>query len=480
MFLRYGKKAILLPVFLLCLNAGWLFPQDYKRGAILDEALYNSLPEKPVLATRAYTSLPQAVSLKPYAPFPGDQTDYGSCVAWASAYAARTISESIIVKRRDRVVTTENAYSPVFVYKNITEDPECQSGAAIAWALDLMKTPGAVKMLDMERSVDFKKVTLASFSASRKYPIADYVTLYKNTRTGTNRPSQVEMVKKSLSEGKPVIIGMNCPESFLAAGEVWRPRESPLRNYGGHAMCVIGYDDTKDGGSFEVMNSWGKKWGNGGFVWIPYGVFTQFVREAYEMIENLAAFSDTVQYAGSLRIELNGSTGRMPRFMPLEFSDGGYYRAAGSYPAGTEFRLLLRNDHPAYVYVFAVDSVSGAGAGVFPPPDVSPVLDYSENVIVLPGERRWIRIDESAGTDYLTVLFSKRPLDINAVMRRFEQGLTQGPGEPPSYPETAARAVGRDFISHGSAEYENGEIRFTAQSADAESVFGLLLAIEHQ
>jgi hypothetical protein len=461
-------------VSLVFLNVFQAFPQNYKRGAILDEALYNSLPEKPVLASRAYSSLPQAVSLRQYAPFPGDQTDYGSCVAWASAYAARTISESIAVKRRDRNLTTENAYSPVFVYKSINEDPECQSGAAIAWALDLMKNPGAVKMLAAERSVDFKKVTLSSFSASRKYPIADYVTLYKNVQTGVNRPSQVDMVKKSLAEGKPVIIGMNCPESFLSAAEVWHPRESPARNYGGHAMCVIGYDDTKEGGAFEVMNSWGKKWANGGFVWIPYGIFSQFVREAYEMIENLAAFSDTVQYAGSLRIEINGSD----RGMPLEWVDEGYYRTAVPYPAGTEFRLLLQNDHPAYVYVFAADSVSGTGAGIFPPPEVSPVLDYSESAIALPGERRWIRIDEPAGTDYVAILFSKRPLDINAVRRRFQQGITRT--GTPSLPEAAARAVGSGFIAPGGAEYENGGIRFTVQSADAGSVFGLLLAIEHR
>jgi hypothetical protein len=467
------KKTALFLISLLFLNLFQLFPQNYKRGAILDEDLYNSLPEKPVFAARAYTTLPQEVSLKQYAPFPGDQTDYGSCVGWASAYAARTISESITLRRRDRTLTTGNAYSPAFVYKSITEDPECQSGAAIAWALDLMKTPGAVKMLEMERSVDFKKVTLSSFDNSRKYPIADYVTLYKNTRTGTNRPSQVEMVKKSLAEGKPVIIGMNCPESFLSAGEVWRPRESPARNYGGHALCVIGYDDTKEGGAFEILNSWGKKWGNGGFGWIPYTVFTQFVREAYEMIENLAAFSDTVQYGGSLQIEINGS-GRETRYMPAEFTGRGYYRTAGSYPAGTEFRLLLQNDYPAYVYVFASDSVSGTSSGIFPPPEVSPVLDYSENSILLPGERQWIRMDESAGTDYVAILFSKRPLNINAVRRRFEQS----PETP--FPERTARAVGNDFIPYDRAEYDRGEIRFAAQSADTGSVLGLLLEIEHR
>lgn len=37
---------------------------------------------------------------------------------------------------------------------------------------------------------------------------------------------------------------------------------------GGHAMCIIGYDDDKQ--AFEVLNSWGSNWGNGGFCWISY------------------------------------------------------------------------------------------------------------------------------------------------------------------------------------------------------------------
>ena len=33
-----------------------------------------------------------------------------------------------------------------------------------------------------------------------------------------------------------------------------------------HAMTIIGYDDNKYGGAFEVMNSWGEAFGNKGFV----------------------------------------------------------------------------------------------------------------------------------------------------------------------------------------------------------------------
>lgn len=38
----------------------------------------------------------------------------------------------------------------------------------------------------------------------------------------------------------------------------------------GHAMCIIGYDDSKFGGAFEVMNSWGDNWGDDGYFWVKY------------------------------------------------------------------------------------------------------------------------------------------------------------------------------------------------------------------
>jgi hypothetical protein len=400
-------------------------------------------------------------------------------VAWASAYAARTISESIAINRRERSLSTDNVFSPAFVYKSITHDPDCQTGAAIFWALDLMKDTGAVKMLGVERDVDFKKIRLSDYSDSRKYPIADYVTLFRNDdeqegREG--RPSRIQMVKKSLAENKPVIIGMNTPDSFINARDVWRPRESSSRYYGGHAMCVIGYDDTKfSGGAFEVQNSWGKKWGNSGYIWIPYDVFGQWVLEAYEIIENFAAFDETNHYSGFAWIELSGSTEETPRHMPVIFNGEGYYRAAEAYPSGTEFRFLLGNTSPAYVYVFAADSSGGPSTRIFPPKErgVSPILDYSENIIVLPGERQWIRMDETPGTDYLVILYSKQAIPIETIKGRFDQA--QG-----SFPERVAYGVGPDFIPYSDAVYNGGEIHFDAQSENSKAVFGLLLAIEHE
>jgi hypothetical protein len=458
-------------VMLVLLPLTFLFGQTYSTGAILDPELYNSLPRKATQLSREYTALPRVVSLKQYAPVPGNQGQYGTCVTWASAYAARTISESIALGRVDRSLTTNNVFSPVFIYKSVAGDPSGKQGTVISWALNFMREQGAVKMPAFERSIDFLNILLSRYSNSQRYPIADYATLYDVPRgKGEENPAGILAVKKSLSEGKPVIFGMNCPDSFFAARDVWRPSDRPDRDYGGHAMCVVGYDDSKYGGAFEIQNSWGEQWGNGGYTWIPYDVFTRFVSEAYELIENLAQYKTATEYAGSVEIELYGSNAGMP----VTFTQG-YYRTTASYPSGTEFRYLMGNDKPAYVYAFAADEATTQTTRIFPSENenISPVLDYAENAVAFPGEYSWIQLDDRPGTDYLVVLYAKQSLDIDAIRARFSR-------ERGAFAERVARAVGPDYIPYASARYEANRMRFTAQSFNSKAVFGLLLAIEHR
>ena len=49
-------------------------------------------------------------------------------------------------------------------------------------------------------------------------------------------------------------------------------------------MCLIGYDDKKGGGSFQIMNSWGADWGDKGFFWIKYEDFPLHVKECYALL----------------------------------------------------------------------------------------------------------------------------------------------------------------------------------------------------
>jgi len=78
-----------------------------------------------------------------------------------------------------------------------------------------------------------------------------------------------------------------------------------------------------------------------------------------------------------------------------------------------------------------------------------------------------------SGTDYLVVLFSKQPLDIDAIGRSFM-------GARGNFAQRVEQAVGRNFIRPQNAKYEKNRMAYIAQSNNANAVFGLLLAIEHR
>jgi len=470
----YIKKIFIFSLSLFLFAAVSVFgqpEQKYSKGALFNEDAYSKLPKKAALATRAYEGLPKSFSLKQYAPQPGDQTNYGTCVAWASAYAARTISESVALNRKNQTETTQNVFSPVYVYRNIRpDDPECQRGAQIYSALDLMRDSGAVKMLDIERSIEFPNIDLSNYKESKRYPIGGYVTLF--SREDRQKPALItRIVKKSLAEGKPVVIGMNTPDSFLEAKNIWEPTESPDNFYGGHAMCVVGYDDDKN--AFEVINSFGRKWGNGGFIWISYKAFVDFVIESYEVIENLAIYSDTVKYAGFSRIEILGRGA--PKNASLVLIQEGYYKTAETFTEGTQFRFVVGAGENAYVYSFAVskparDNNFYSPVLMFPQKGVSPLLNYRDSAVILPAEDKTLALDAEAGMEYLITLYSKQSLDIQAIMRRFVSAKG-------SLAERLAAATDNPLLS---ISYNAKEAAFTATTDDSRAVAALVVALEHK
>jgi len=446
-------------------------PEEQAYGALLDPDRYVELDQKPVLLTRDYTAIPKAASVKQYSPIPGNQNPYGTCNAWATAYAARTILESVALGRTNRRQTTENVFSPAFLYKSISDDPLCRKGTYIIDAMRLLKRQGIVKQLPIENHLDFMDIQLSLFAQSKRYPISDFVRLFLSWGPGTIY-EKARPIKKSISEGKPVVIAMLCPPSFKFRGQardVWQPGEKYDRNYPGHAMCVVGYDDEKYGGAFEIQNSWGTGWGSGGYLWIKYPDFAAWVVEAYEIIENLSNFKNAAQYGASIKTEIFLSKLQMP----VRFNPAGYYATLSSYPTGTDFRFLMTNKYPAYVYAFSAESGSPAVEHIFPPKGVSPVMDYSESTIAWPGETKWIRMDNKPGTDYLAVLYSKEALDIAAIEKRFAEAKGD-------FPARVAQAVGQNFIPHNQAKYASDAIEFSAESPNPKAVFGLLLAIGHR
>lgn len=85
--------------------------------------------------------------------------------------------------------------------------------------------------------------------------------------------NDLTQMKKSLKDGFPISFGAALFESFMSAstaksGIIPMPKQKTEKRVGGHAMTIIGHDDSKK--AFLVVNNWGDKWGFGGCCWFPY------------------------------------------------------------------------------------------------------------------------------------------------------------------------------------------------------------------
>ena len=223
--------------------------------------------------------LPESANLLKYAPAVGDQGKQGSCVAWSSAYGARTILESARTGENPNNIK----FSPAFLYNQIGVDG-CE-GSYINRAMEFMSQKG---------SVPYESFPYNDQDCSRQ-PDQQLLDQAKQFRMrGSNRLTvgdhtdkiDLRAIKENLSQGAPVVIGMMVGGSYMQpmmGQDVWNPTQddASMMGFGGHAQCVVGYDDAKYGGAFLIMNSWGPQWGNNGFAWVRYKHFQYFVREAY-------------------------------------------------------------------------------------------------------------------------------------------------------------------------------------------------------
>ncbi len=476
---RYG--VVILITILSIQNS---FSQTHSRGLDFDDAAYATAPKKAKL-TRALDVLPAKASIKQFAPYPKTQDQYGTCAAWASAYCGRTIVDAIKNNWTDRNQITKNAYSPAFLFRLLRpDDPACVGGSNIEFAFELMKNKGSIPFTSLPL-LCVPTVAPAQLDMASSAKIKDYARLF-DVYSGDN--IKVQAVKKSISEKKPVVIGMLCPPSFDYARDCWQPTEQPLTTYGGHAMCIVGYDDEQYGGAFEVQNSWGTNWGNQGYIWIKYTDMAKFVKYAYEFVDLPDPKPNVPDLSGSLRLAL--STGLdMPvnllvstRGLKVVAADKPInktpepltiYQTASTYTSGTNFRIYITNDAPAYVYAISSD-LTNAVTKIFPYADgISAVLNYKKNDVALPDEDHYIQFDNVAGKDFLCVLYSKNELNINDLIAKI--GTQTG-----TFNERVFGALGERMVDPKNVKFDSDKIKFSGSSADKQDVVALMVELDHK
>jgi len=466
---RMKNIKILITLFILFFTFSLLKAQTeegHGTGLNFNDEEYSKDLVKATLTRSLYgaNNIPASASLKKYAPTPKSQGSYGTCVGWATAFCGYTIINAKQNNWTSKAKIDANTFSPGYIYSQIkrSSDNTCKLGSSITEALKLIKNKGVPKYTDMDMSCP-SYVPFSIFNNANKYKIQDYATLF-NMYDAQN--TKLRAVKKSLSQGKPVIIGMKVPNSFNKAKNYWIPTEDYTANYGGHAMCVIGYDDNKFGGAFEIQNSWGSWWGNQGYIWVKYSDFFNWLKYAYEMIYIPKKSNPKLNDLAG-KIKLVKSNGNL---MPTYYSNN-QYNTRQSYKSGTQFRIYISNNEPAFVYAFGSDATKNIFP-VFPhKPNLSPALNYKQNDVAIPDEEHYIQMDNTVGTDYLCVIYSLKPLNIEDIHRKVKNAYG-------NFNSKVKFALQNKLVNSSNVNFSNNEISFTAKSK-GKSAVAIIIATKH-
>ncbi|MBS1974085.1 MAG: peptidase C1A papain [Bacteroidetes bacterium] len=379
--------------------------------------------------------LPESANLQKFAPPVGDQGHQGSCVAWSSAYGARTILEAA----RTGGDPNNLKFSPSFLYNQIGLDG-CE-GSYIERAMEFMTKKGAV-------SYDKFAYDDQDCSKQPNQQLLNEAEQYRmrgaNRLTVGDRTDQIDLraIKENLSQGAPVVIGMMVGGSYMQpmmGQDVWAPTQDDysMQGFGGHAQCVVGYDDKKYGGAFLIMNSWGPQWGNNGFAWVRYNDFKTFVREAYglEPMEKTgtAANAPFECEIGLVQVTYNGNKAIAGSYIPLHNTSGNIFETNSTVRPGTRFKIEIKNSSECYIYVFGKET-DGTSYTLFPYPkkDDPSATKYSPfcgiaGYRLFPKDKS-MAPDSIGKKDYMAVVVSKDSLDWNTLNKQLSQNPQQDYG----------------------------------------------------
>ncbi len=387
---------------------------NFIRGGEMDKDIYEETEIYEALADNKKNPLPEKVSLKKYCPTPMNQGKQGSCVAWASAYAARTILEA----QRTGKDPNRIKFSPSYLYNQIALTG-CQ-GSYVKYAMDNMYAKGAVNFSDFRYDENdcSRKPTSSLKQKAVNYKIKGFQRL-TNERKG--KAHEMLAMKQNLSKGSPIVIGMMVGGSFMSnmmGKDAWIPTRSDYNQsgFGGHAMCVIGYDDYKNGGSFLIMNSWGTQWGNGGFAWVRYTDFKEFNVEAYGLYPmGNADRPQPSSFSGSFGLELNAGK----KSVALKEMADNYFETSNKLSMNDKFKVEFTNSVECYTYIFGQE-VDGSSYVLFPYTKKHSPYCGITGTRLFPYDFS-MQPDDKGTKDKFAVVITRQPIDYDVLNQRISQ-----------------------------------------------------------
>lgn len=220
--------------------------------------------------------IPKSFDYTPYMSPVRDQGNEGTCVAFASVVGVKEYEDSKEYKKLIEL-------SPRFVYslcKKFDGAPDEEGTyprVAMKVLLNYGVCPESFWPYNPHQKNQPKK---EADSSAKKYRIKAYARL-----------KTIMEMKRSLVVNGPFLAGVKVFESWFdkkvqKTGLIPMPKRNE-ELMGGHAICIVGFDDTN--GLFKFKNSWSVKWADKGYGYLYYDYIKQYCSDAWsatDLIEN--------------------------------------------------------------------------------------------------------------------------------------------------------------------------------------------------
>lgn len=443
-------------------------------GCVIKEEEFEKAPIfTPLSDELAKNGIPAKVSLLKYAPKRKNQGNQSSCVAWSSCYAARTILEA----QSKGVDPNDAPFSPAYIYNQIKQG-DCMAGSLLNDALSKLRSEGVLPLKDYPYSErDCNKIpgSIEKQQAST-FKIEGYTRLTKSQGFEID----LKALKQNLAKGGPILLGMPVGGSFEMLRypqKLWKPTEKDKQRLqmfksgqyqqsglGGHAMCAIGYDDTK--GTVEIMNSWGENWGDKGIFEIGYADFRDWCMEAYGIYPLRSVLMSKEKADFKASVGLFQTTTK--KYIPLKSETG--YNLNAQAKKGTRFKLEVGTSTPAYLYIIAQE-LDGTSNLLFPYTPKHSAYTGIPGARLFPADHT-LYLDAKGKEDVFAVLLSKKELDINALNTKISQSKAG------TYEQKIQEVLKNDLIPSNKLKFDAGEtVDIEAQKSD-QSVVPMIIKIQ--
>jgi len=226
-------------------------------GALKDPIDERDYPIKAFLRPKV-AAVPTSVDVSGTMPPVRDQGTEGSCVSFATT-AAKEYDEGMFA----------TYLSPRFIADRIQLDAD--SGAYPRDAMDVLLHEG---VCPEECQPYIARVHSLGCLKASELASSNRIRAYARLNT-------LDEMKQYLNERGAFVASFRVTQNWFSPVQGLVVPQGAI--IGGHAVCVVGYDDTKQ--VIKFRNSWGNGWGANGYGYLPYISVGQYLMDAWSMVD---------------------------------------------------------------------------------------------------------------------------------------------------------------------------------------------------